>query len=654
MSYDMKYHPMDDTLRPHQSAVRKAAHGLDVRSPTTTSESTISLADESDETASIESPKSPSKTSNPVHLVRTSPARPVVRPRIGSPSSRRVTRAEVHGEKEVDYDMKHHPMDEVLRPRQSASRKAAHAADAGSVTKTTGFSELLIDESHDEVTLGMLNSSLKTSLRVFVAGAGPVLRPERLRSDSPSRQRVTREKNREKLVGYNMKHHPMDSLLRPVQARKRLEKWSTVTDGSLPTIDPKKNVVKVLKQAKQSEVEVRGQGQVSLPCSTTEEQPLTTPSRNQYIPTALAPLVTDPATIDHRRSLVSQQGIGWKSLNSDDRLIYLLQKGAPLSGKHLPINWPAAAGALRIDQAAEKLEAIKNRYEMVRRGLQKFFGAEAEPTEPADMTIRYAEDFDVYDYEIGDKYWHHSIDSIVKPTHLTTISPVARQQAPVISKETPRDGVEPGSDTSTVLGDKVAEPPHKDRDHIKSNSKRQEKSENEGNDDRITVGFVPVDDADVTEDDYEGRGLNASYNDADGYLRQAVGLYEDSDESTIDEGPESEIVATMRNEISANIDDLLEPDELAPMFLSSASAAANDDTGSEEEEEERILQPIPVHRPKKRIVGNRDFSVHVDQPGNTPKIKRQIALNPKSPGTDIPKENLRERSPSDEPLNLPF
>lgn len=33
------------------------------------------------------------------------------------------------------------------------------------------------------------------------------------------------------------------------------------------------------------------------------------------------------------------------------------------------------------------------------------------------------------------------------------------------------------------------------------------------------------------------------------------------------------------------------------------------------------------------------FSVLEDQPGNTPKIKRQVAMYPKSPGTDLPKEN---------------
>ena len=49
-----------------------------------------------------------------------------------SPKKRRTTRADIEGKKDVDYDMKHHPMDDTMRPKAAAKRSAA-----GSSTPST-------------------------------------------------------------------------------------------------------------------------------------------------------------------------------------------------------------------------------------------------------------------------------------------------------------------------------------------------------------------------------------------------------------------------------------------------------------------------------------------------------------------------------------
>lgn len=66
VNYDMKYHPMNDVLRPHQSAMRKAAHSITRQASTETTESSTIIAESSDSvttdrpgSASIASPDRP-------------------------------------------------------------------------------------------------------------------------------------------------------------------------------------------------------------------------------------------------------------------------------------------------------------------------------------------------------------------------------------------------------------------------------------------------------------------------------------------------------------------------------------------------------------------------------------------------------------------
>ncbi|KAL8856701.1 MAG: hypothetical protein Q9178_006658 [Gyalolechia marmorata] len=219
--------------------------------------------------------------------------------------------------------------------------------------------------------------------------------------------------------------------------------------------------------------------------------------------------------------------------------------------------------------------------------------------------LHYAEGFDVYDCKVGEKYWNHRKDSIVQ---------LGRQAI----QQTGRDRLLSTANEATG--------------HIH---------------------------AEKTARDDDRDSYDSSYNDAKGYIRQTLGCYD----SETQESPETELLASLRNQPSNSIDDMMELAELAPMFQppvedendskgkepirpsgnSSLYAGANDhelDSG----ERRRPLQG----RFNITSTAEHTFSVHEDQPGNTPKIKRQVAMYPKSPGTDIPKENWHERSPTAE------
>ncbi|KAL9591687.1 MAG: hypothetical protein Q9179_007473 [Wetmoreana sp. 5 TL-2023] len=569
----------------------------------------------------------------------------------------------------MSYDMSYHPMDDVLRPRQSAARKAVNGLVARSPTPSSD-STLPVIESDNTVSIGSTKSSSSESAPVTRMSPPP--RPIRPMVGSPSSRRVTRESNREKPIAYNMKHHPMDAFLRPAETRKRMAKWAAVFNGSPSSTHPEQSHVTASSETEDTTPAGSEEEQRSPRPLTTDEQPFIVSSPTPAGCPSEVPLTTESAAGCH--SLANwPKTAGCGSLENDDRILYLLQKGAPLGSQALPLDWFEVAQALQTEpglsrdsaEATRKIEAFKERYIIVHRGIEAYYNARLVPVEDKTLARYYAEDFDVYDLKRGDKYWKHSKDSIVTYEKPLAVNSIARLQTHVLQDGTPQKAAGDRSDSTTVLGDDLlnkalSKVRQEGTTYVQRTTGHTEVMDQDGDEIYSTMQYRAVDDSDATDED-EGRGLAGSYNDAEGYIRQVTGPSNNSQGSTIGEGPESEIIAHMRNELSSDINDLLKPDELDPMFHSSADNSG-DTTMSEEEDhrrattvddekesdkEEGIRLPLN-RRSKKRKIGNREFSVHEDQPGNTPKIKRQIALNPKSPGTDIPKENLRERSPSDE------
>ena len=160
-----------------------------------------------------------------------------------------------------------------------------------------------------------------------------------------------------KNVDYDMKHHPMDDLLRP-QAAKRRSVRAWASDNAAPYVPP----------------------------SLHEQSPAPDDIRNPFA----TPILAD-----------------WEDLQPVDRRVYIAQRGAPLNGNTLPNTWPKVITLLvkqkyfTRDQfnAWGGIEVLKTRYESVRVRMRALFDAPEEPVEEEDITIRYSEGFDVYDLQ---------------------------------------------------------------------------------------------------------------------------------------------------------------------------------------------------------------------------------------------------------------
>ncbi|KAL9004979.1 MAG: hypothetical protein Q9188_002227 [Gyalolechia gomerana] len=509
----------------------------------------------------------------------------------------RTTRASASS-KSMNYDMKYHPIDDVLRPAASAARKAAHGLDTRRLSTTSDSTTFIEDaEDSDNTQEGAnLKPSPKTCAAVTGPFASPPRRPVPPRSGSPSGRRITRaEVNGERPVLYDMRHHPMDVVTRPAAAKRVYEKYSSFSESHLtsPGTTPR-----VERPPKESSVPpsapdvAEGSGGIIFsqwPITATE-----------------IPIIT-PATTPNQGMTKKPATSLWKSLSNFERLMYRFQKGAPVDSSTLPMLWKNEALALQaifgIDASDSQVEVIQNQYAGLHRRLQVDFGAGQEPSEIEDWTLHYAEDFDVYDLGVGNKYFKYRGDSVVQP-------PFHRACDWIVCR-------------------------------IDGENKVQEVNVNESDNPRsqegLRGGHGERETGSETTDNGDGHG--GSYNDAEGYLRQSRGRYDD--DLLIEDNAEDELIASMQNSASAIVEDVMGINELAPMFPSSSGP-------NEDEDSEPAVRQRPLNWRSRNRATRSNFSVHEDEPGSTPRIKRQVAMNPRSPGTDIPKENLPERSASEE------
>ncbi|KAL8652787.1 MAG: hypothetical protein Q9210_002484 [Variospora velana] len=530
-----------------------------------------------------------------------------------SPKRQRTSRASASG-KEMSYDMKYHPMDDVLRPAASAARKSAHGISVvPRCTSVTSESTTIVNESDDTD-----NESHPPSPREYAASNAvqtPPRRPVPPRAGSPSSRRVTRaELNGEKPVMYSTKHHPADVVLRPAAARKALDDWVKESDRTPPAIKRKNRHIS--KEAK-ADPPATSFDSPALPShSLSAEAAGTASATSSSTISSSAATIYKTYPIDVKAGLTGDEmKLGWTSLSEADRLMYLLQKGAA-DGRMLPLSWFDAANALRehfglgifVDmiQAGGWVESLRDRYAKVSRYLQKYFDAEPEPTMKRDQIVYYAEDFDVYEYGPGDRYFRYHGQNVVQPANIRCV------------------------DTDEYLEE-----------------------------DAVQQLLAAVDENEEVEDEVgdEGektrRGLCGSYNDAESYIRQELGP---RDDCSSEESAEREIIMGMRNSMSADIDGVLDPedlDELSDILYSPAEMSVHSSEeikpGKGKAAQDEPRRQATPRRNRSRTDGP-IFSVHEDQPGSTPRAKRRVAQNFKSPGMDVPKENLRERSVSDEAL----
>lgn len=681
----------------------------------------------------MRNPNSRAKSNRPYEIDYATP----------SPKRQRTTRASTTG-KTMSYDMRYHPMDDILRPAASAARKAAHGLDTRR-SSTTSDSATFVDdtEGSDDEEDEYLRAPPRTCALDAESFASPPRRPVPPRSGSPSGRRITRaELNGEKPVLYDMKHHPMDLVTRPAAAKRVYEKYSSFSNDACPG----------LIHVSQSSKTGKGKRKNSKAYKHASTQNIADDSDGAPHWDTSAATPVEPKTSSSAADLTGEQGMIpkpatslWKSVSNLERLLYLLQKGAPADSATLPMSWYDEAQALQAASAIDgtspgvgfdlQVEAVRDQYADLHHKLQEDFGADEEPSEMEDWTLHYAEDFDVYNLEMGDKYFKHRNNHVVQePFHRACdwiiCKPKAASRNDIVENASDRSNGTPKGTNADA--EAQAESHDESREcmedgHLSGESEVPTANEEVGDlqypEDLLArreasaTGFEIAD----SEDDHR---LGGSYNDAEGYLRQSRG--EQDDDHLADDNFEDELIAAMWNSGTSLTGEVMEIGELAPMFssssgqnededdelaaaliaeegvmnsglmpifsasssqvedeevtvtdgmFSSSSGQVKDEDGelaagsiaeeatvtnglvpifssssgqAEDEDSEPVVQKRPLNRRSRNRTTEASFSVHEDEPGSTPRIKRQIALNPRSPGTDIPKENLVERSASEE------
>lgn len=568
-----------------------------------------------------------------------------------SPKRQRVTRADILGHKRVDYDMKHHPMDDVLRPKAAAKRRAY---DHPPQQLSDDESERASDEDSD--------------LDIPKTGQKPITYPQ----TTPERHRTTRaETLGGKPVDYDMKHHPMDDVLRPKAAAKRSVWFKSISPTTLSQ--------KVAKASKTTSI-----------AKNDPKNPFTKPT------------VTD-----------------WKKLQAFDRRVYLLQKGSPINGNTLPLKWFKVVEALIEDgfftreqlKAWGGVEALKSRYESVRKGIEEFFEAKPEPTNKMGWQVCHAEGFDVYNKGVGKKYWPSHGDSIVCPPSTKETEEAFIKQADGDNPEGEYDQPEVANFNNTRFvnadnnktnggelqsqGDETVAAVHNhDRaiSEVSSTLYHDAKQVLEAEDRLMEsmrsapsseIGAPMMDDdeleailGDMTTPateavQSESSILSSSLSDpktsllerrqnirqqrSAGYnaaiapkspgipTKSPLPLHEvDAIESTtVAVVPPSVLKAARRLEQQIAQSESSKQSPRGKSVSANSSNTANTDTLATDECLPSRKAPRKVYKRSARAKSSSvEFQVHEDQPGNTPIIKKQVALHPKSPGTDIKKENF--------------
>ena len=553
---------------------------------------------------------------------------------------RRVTRAETLGGKPIDYDMKYHPMDDILRPKAAAKRRS--------------YDHQPYQASNDDDNKGSLNEdamSMSTDLLAY-----------NHKSTINEDHRVTRaEASGGKSVDYNMKHHPIDDILRPKAAARRTV-WFKPASPS--TISQKASNAAISSPANRND------------------------PKNPF---------TKPTPTD------------WKELRAFDRRVYLLQKGSPIHGNTSPLKWFKVVEALIQDsfftreqlKAWGSVEALKERYGDIRVGVERFFDAKPEPTSKMAWQVVHAEWFEVFDdnkgnvvpppsatgksdtfeeqadsknddgeddQEVGDSYDLRMANADVDKIDTDAGFPMRGGDAATSNLHHTRAI----SETSLVLYHN-AEQFLQAEDHLMESMRSQPSSEIEpmmADDELDAVLGVMASPTPTKEATSGNLGPPSS-------LRSPDTLPEEPRQRAQSTCPKNNAaIASKALDSTAKAPSSIDETEsidseiagvVPPSVLKAARRIKQQRNQGQSSKQPRISTPnglagmgnsriahesLPTRMIPKKVYkrGSRakssgaGFQVHEDQPGNTPLIKKRVALHPKSPGTDIEKENIDHHS----------
>jgi hypothetical protein len=550
--------------------------------------------------------------------VITTPRRSPSAPPTSPTSHSHRTREGLRGRTKVNYDMRFHPADEILRPNYPATRAARQTLE-GSES----------DSAADEDRSGDHDDEAEEKSQI------PSSSPRR--ETKPLEHRSTRTGRQVKVANYDMKHHPMDDVLRPKAAAKRSVRFSGLASSS---------------QSK----------------STTETDTRTTPAPSPA------------ATFDNPFTKPVLED--WHQLGKFDRRLYQLQDAAPLKSKILPLRWPEVVKRL-IDEnllsneqlgACGGYAALQARYEDVRVAVRASFGptVEDEPKTNGELKWMHAEDFSVFDLPSGQKYWRHKRDSFVakqtdvkskiavlnhsseedsvgkasktaaKSEHLpvpasegTVEEPVSLPEADVTLMQNMRNDITASIQTF-MSEDEVDELISR---HDEVHSRPIDAAPNS----QVINAGAP---ASITSDD---DNLPLSPNAPPGVRRAALRLRK-TKRAQKKQKKLSLAENKLKEQHSLHADaekssKTTKPDykttpryQFSGVVIEKSRPSSGEDSSSIDTE--TLLKAKTVD--KKRTQPRKQFRVHEDRPSQTPLNEEQTFAYPTSPGTDLPKENLTE------------
>ena len=379
--------------------------------------------------------------------------------------------------------------------------------------------------------------------------------------------------------------------------------------------------------------------------------------------------------------------LDWTEIQDVDRCIFLLQKGAPVDSDTLPQDWTNDVFKKvlfdeRIDildelSSQDKIERLKNRYETVRLGLQSFFNSESEPANKNCWALSKTEGFNVYDTKSGSRYWRHQKDSVVKGTTIRTTANIIGS-TPETTKHMIGNRNQEATDS---IWEEQTEFETKGPTSIRNVTNGGNRSS------KPCLKLPPIKDVDTertTNFDREDHSERGAITETEDSLIESMrgdhfvfSITSDAAleelllpaEQCMSERPNREAATNLVSRewtgsepariVAAHPDKTLNKfSSVGPkakaMGLNTSSnhrvaeavqinmeKTTSDDLGGPRGkcDEPQTPETQPKARKRKSSAGFA-VTVHEDLPGRTPLIKKIVRMNPVSPGTDIPKENL--------------
>ena len=390
-----------------------------------------------------------------------------------------------------------------------------------------------------------------------------------------------------------------------------------------------------------------------------------------------------PAWSSLRNPYLNRTSLEWAEIQDIDRRIYLLQRGAPLDTNASPEDLTYDSlekmlfdeGAITLDElsSCEGTELLKARYESVRLGLQKFFDSGPEPVNKKDWIPSKFEGFDVYDWKRGSMYFKHGSDIIMKGTKTTSGPEISGYVTPTVKRATKSYNNGPSEDhPRTEVGMPTRMQYRKSEETDPNTSCTDLFPASKATTKRAVIVNL-ADDGDVdrineTEENVvesmRGGHIFSSIMSDTALEELLFPAEEFADEASYPNDTVGLVLGGSTNsghprnlpiQADKTYDELHNVGPEAKTFdLDSSSERGLGECISLGKEEttssvkfdgrDRLgnaqVPKVEIRTRKRKSRADIAISVHEDLPGRTPLVRKIVAMNPSSPGTDIPKENL--------------